>query len=77
MLLNADIILEKRSIISWLFNPVFGATNIVDTQNVKDSATSWFNAIWSAPGAIRSWLVDVGALRTDPKTSDATGSEKT
>jgi membrane fusion protein len=37
MLLTADIVLERRSILGWLLNPLFSAKKVIDFDTLKES----------------------------------------
>ena len=45
MLLSATIILEKRSILAWLFDPLFTVGNIVDLEAMQKTFSGWTSSI--------------------------------
>jgi membrane fusion protein len=70
MLLTADIIIEKRAIISWLFNPLFSATKILDLEDLNRSFLSLVTPFLNARDAVTTWLKQVGILRHDSAASN-------
>jgi membrane fusion protein len=70
MLLRADVILEKRTIMNWLIDPLLGAENIIDLADLKAAWTSWVaEPLLEATRMIRARLVDAQVLRRDENSA--------
>jgi len=70
MMLSADIILEKRTIIGWLFNPLISTKKIFDLENAKETLMSLASPLLDARDIIDGWLKEAGVLRQDPVSSN-------
>jgi len=71
MLLTADIILEKRSILSWFFNSVISARNVVDTEGVGPSLKNWLEQLWDVKDTVKAWLAEAGILDREAKLPES------
>jgi membrane fusion protein len=72
MLLSADIILEKRSMIAWLINPLLGTGRIIELDGLKRSLAEWvFDPVQAAVDAIRGQLVKIRVLMRHPDPVEA------
>ncbi len=63
MLLRADIILDRRPIISWLFEPLLGAREVIDVEDLKQLVSTWAASIATMHKQLVDWLVEIGLLR--------------
>lgn len=73
MLLSATIILEKRSVLAWLFDPLFSAGNVVDIETVQKTWSGWTSTIFDLFDQAERYLREA-AGPADPRR-DARGSE--
>jgi hypothetical protein len=71
MLLSADIILEKRSIMTWLFDPLLGARKIIDMESFGQTVSQWLAALGQGRDWIAAHLAELGLLRRPAATADA------
>ncbi|MBM6596762.1 HlyD family efflux transporter periplasmic adaptor subunit [Microvirga pudoricolor] len=71
MLLSADIILEKRSIMTWLFDPLLGARKIIDMESFGQMVSQWLAALGEGRDWIAAHLAELGLLRRPAATADA------
>ncbi len=71
MLLTADIMLDKRAILSWLFNPLLGARHVFDFDRLSHSWHDWIDQLWSIHRFIKVRLVEAGVLKREASVRDA------
>jgi membrane fusion protein len=72
MLLRADILLEKRAVISWLFNPLLGVTRTFELEDLEGLLLSLATPFLNARDTIIAWLKQVGIQRSDSAPSNTT-----
>jgi membrane fusion protein len=78
MLLRADVILEKRSIMAWLIDPLQSTRNVFELEDLKNTLTIWgqwgMSRVRNIAALIGAQLTRVQALRHTPKTPEAQSS---
>jgi hypothetical protein len=58
MLLTANILLEKRAVLSWLFDPLFSASRVFDFDSVKQSIAGSLDAIRRSAAGCVEYVLD-------------------
>jgi membrane fusion protein len=75
MLLRADVILEKRSIMAWLIDPLQSTRNVVEMEDLKHTLTEWgqwgMSLVHNITALIEAQLIRVQSLRRTSKTPEA------
>jgi hypothetical protein len=78
MLLTADVILEKRSIMAWLVDPLQSTKNVLEMEDLKNTLTEWWMGIADyAASLMEAQLNRIQSLRRaseSPETQPSTGS---
>lgn len=81
MLLRADVILEKRSIMAWLIDPLQSTRNVVEMEDLKQTLTEWIrwgmSFLHNIPALIEAHLIQVRSLgrsSENPEAQPSSGS---
>jgi len=80
MLLRADVILEKRSIMAWLIDPLQSTRNVVEMEDLNHTLTEWgqwgMSFVRNVTAFIEATLIQVQSLMRTSKNPEAQPSSR-